>query len=150
MIQRIQTVYLLIALILMVVCSCVPVGSFFPEGMGAAAPMYNIAILNAESWDFSVIGLFAILAASAATTVLAIFGFNNRKAQARKCTITIILLLLWVALYAIMGWVVGKEGHVFEMDYTAVLPVICIILSMLARRAIIADEKLVRSVDRIR
>lgn len=150
MIQRIQTVYLLIAVILMVVCSCLPVGNFLPEGMGATLPMYNLCIIEEDGWEMIVIGLFFLLAASTTTSVMAIFGFNNRKAQAKKCTISILLLFLWAALYAVMGWVVGVEGYTFRMEMTAVLPLISIILIWMARRAIIADEKLVRSVDRIR
>lgn len=150
MIQRIQTVYLVIAVILMVVCSCLPVGTFFPLSMGGRAELYNIGIISAEGWDCSVAGLFVLLLATTVNSVLTIFAFNNRKRQIRNCTISIILLLLWMALYAVLGFVVGKADMEFHMDIPAVLPVVSIIFIWLARRAVIADEKLIRSVDRIR
>lgn len=151
MIQRIQTVYLLIAVILMVVCSCLPVGTFFPLGMGGRAELYNLGIISPDSgWNFTVVGLFVLLVLTTVNCVLTIFAFNNRKLQIRNCTISIVLLLLWMVLYAVLGFVVGQENMEFRMDFPAAIPPVSIILIWLARRAVIADEKLIRSVDRIR
>lgn len=151
MIQRIQTIYLLIAAILLVVCACLPIGTFYPMAMGAPLSMYNMCIINEETgWNFSVCGLFCLLAVSTVYSIVNIFGFNNRKRQSRNCITTIFLLVLWVILYVVLGYVIGTDGTEFKYDYPAVLPVVAIILQWMARRGIIHDEKLVRAVDRIR
>lgn len=151
MIQRIQTVYLLVAAILLTICACLPVGVFYPEGMGAAQEMYNLCIISeTDGWNFTVCGLFVMLAATVATSVTTIFGYNNRKRQIRNCMVAIELLLIWVALYVVFGFVVGQDKMEFRCEYVAVLPLVSIVLIWLARRGIIADENLVKAADRIR
>ncbi len=151
MIQRIQTVYLLVAAILLTICACLPVGVFKPEGMGADQEMYNLCIISeTDGWNFTVCGLFVMLAATVATSVTTIFGYNNRKRQIRNCMVAIELLLIWVALYVVFGFVVGQDKMEFRCEYVAVLPLVSIVLIWLARRGIIADENLVKAADRIR
>lgn len=151
MIQRIQTVYLLIASILLIVCACLPIGTFYPDAMGAPAEMYNLSIISEDAgWNFSVCGLFALLAVSTVNSVVTIFRYNNRKQQIRNCLVSILILLIWIILYVVLGYVVGMDNMLFKFDYPAVLPLLSIVCLWLARRAIIADENLIRSVDRIR
>ena len=50
MIQRIQTVYLLLALVLTVVCLCMPVGVFHTPEMGGDVEMYNLWTLSPVKW----------------------------------------------------------------------------------------------------
>lgn len=151
MIQRIQTVYLLVAAILLVICACLPIGTFFPEAMGAQMMMYNICIISEETgWNLSVCGLFCLLAVSTVYSVVNIFGYNNRKRQSRNCLFTMILLLLWILVYVIIGYVIGIDGTEFKFEFPAVLPAVAAVLQWMARRGIIRDEKLVRAVDRIR
>lgn len=150
-IQRIQSVYLLLSAILMVVCACLPVGVFDPAGMGAQSVMYNLCVINEETgWNFRVCGLFVLLALSTVYSVTNIFGYNNRKRQSRNCLITMLLLLVWVLLYVVLGYVIGMPDAEFVYEFPAVLPVIALVLQWMARRGVLADEKLVRAADRIR
>lgn len=142
--------YLLLASILLIVCACLPVGTFYPDVMGASQDLYNMCVYGELSVDFSACGLILLLAVATVNNTMSIFGYNNRKKQASKCNITIVMLLLWIIYYAVYGFVIGIENTTFKPSFTAILPVVSIILVLLARRAIIADEKLVRSVDRIR
>lgn len=151
MIQRIQTVYLLIALILLAVCACLPIGEFIPASMGAPISMYNLCLISEENgWNFSVCGLFCLLAVDFVYIVRTIFDYNNRQHQAKMCQLSAIILLLWIVLYAILGFVVGHDDAEFKIGYSSILPVVAIVLIFLARRGVIADEKLVRAADRIR
>lgn len=152
MIQRIQTVYLSLAAILMLICACLPIGTFVPKNIGADIQMYNICIIHGDSgtWDYTSIGLAGLLAAGFITSVFNIFGYKNRKAQSRKCLITMILMLLWIGLYAALIHVVSRDEYNFIFSYTALLPVVSIVMLYLARRGIIHDEKLIKSIDRIR
>lgn len=152
MIQRIQTVYLIMSVVVLTVCSCLPIGSFLPEGMGAATTMYNICLIdgNTGSWSFVTVGLFVILAATVIMNVTTIFGYANRKKQMTECKISIGLLVLWMILYAVHVTLLIPEHTEYHFDFAAALPPISIIFIYLAHRGINHDEKLIRSVDRIR
>lgn len=152
MIQRLQTVYLALAVILLTICSCLPIGTFVPETMGdVRLDLYNMCIMGGESgWDFTVCGLFVLLAAAVVTSVITIFGYNNRKRQIRNCMLIIFMLIVWELLYVFFGYVIGHDAMEFRYNYPAVLPLISIVFVWMARRHVIADEKLIRSVDRIR
>ena len=151
MLQRIQSVYLALALILTVVCLCLPIGTFVPEGMGGNAVMNNLWISNANGGhDFSVWPLFCLLVVTCPVCLYCIFAYNNRPLQSRLCIGCILLDILWVAFYAYKGFVEGQEGAAFKVEFAAALPVVCIILYALARRGVLHDERLVRESDRIR
>lgn len=136
----------------MVVCSCLPIGMISPEGMGASSEMYNLCVIdgNSRELDFAVSGLFALLAAGVITSVINIFSYSNRKKQSRDCLVTIILLLLWIGLYAFEMYIFDTDKTGFEIRFAACLPLVAIIFQWLARMAIKKDEKLIRSIDRIR
>ncbi|MCM1079993.1 MAG: DUF4293 domain-containing protein [Bacteroidales bacterium] len=152
MIQRIQSVYLFLSIVAMVVCACLPIGTIAPIGMGAASEMYNLCTIdgNNGNMSFAVGGLFALLAAGVITSVINIFSFNNRKRQSRECLVTIMLLLLWIGLYAFEIYTFDADDCAFEIRFAACLPFAAIVLQWLARMAIKKDEKLIRSIDRIR
>ena len=54
MIQRKQSVFLLIAFIASVVCLCLPIGSFEPQAMGVSFKMYNLMVMLGTGADYSV------------------------------------------------------------------------------------------------
>lgn len=60
------------------------------------------------------------------------------------------LLLLWVGLYAFEMYMFNTGDSTFEIRFVAILPVVAIVFQWLARMAIKKDEKLIRSIDRIR
>lgn len=67
--------------------------------------------------------------------------------QANLCTVAIMLLAFWYILLALLQ----KENvQLALLKWPVVLPAVSIILLFLARKGILADEKLVRSLDRIR
>lgn len=152
MIQRKQTLFLLLSIIFMIACQCMQIGTFEPDALGAKPMhMFNLCIVEGESYNFVIAGLFATLAASTVLSVFNIFGYNNRKKQSRQCLLTSVLLLLWIALYAALGSILCPEGFNFKPNYVAAaMPLLAFAMQLIARRGIIADEKLIRSVDRIR
>ena len=69
--------------------------------------------------------------------------FKNRKLQAALCLLPMMLLLAWyivLALYAV--------PEIMHWQYA--LPALSILLVFMARKGIVHDEKVVRSLDRIR
>ena len=123
MIQRIQTLYLLICLVLTVVCVVFEV--------------------KAENHPWA---LTAIMAVTGVLEFMCIFLFRRRALQMRVCTFCIILLLGWYATYVAFAYMVGE----FRPQLWASIPAINAILLYLAFRGILRDEMLVRSLDRLR
>ncbi len=152
MIQRKQTLFLLLACILNAVCLCLPIAQFVPEGMGVSHSMTNLWLsLSDGSCDFSPWPLFALLIVATAVSLCNIFLYKNRVLQSRICMFVILLLVAWIAVYGAMAFILAEDtASKFQFSFAAVLPVVSLILVFMARSGIIADEKLVRSMDRIR
>ncbi len=151
MIQRKQTIYLLLALVLTVVCLCLPVGRFLPVGMGLGSEMYNLWIVDKATGATScpAWALFAILIVTCPVTLAAIFGYKNRRQQARYCLFVALLYVGWYIAYAAFGLMLGGTAK-FHPSFAACLPFVSFVLVLLARKGINDDEKLVRAADRIR
>ena len=150
MIQRIQTVYLLLAVAVLTVCLCLPIGSVEPQGMGVPAAWYNLGLAMGQGFDARPIP-FACLVVTGALSLLAIFQYRHRARQMRLCLACVVLCVLWYAYYlfgALVSLPVG--GATFHVRFAACLPLVAIILFVLAHRGIKADDRLVKSMDRIR
>jgi hypothetical protein len=95
----------------------------------------------------------AILLPTAVIGTYTIFLYHNRKIQALFCLFNALLIIGWYVCFFVISQVVGDKswGTVdFRPTWPAVFPAIAFVLYLMARRAINADEKLVRSMDRIR
>ena len=151
MLQRIQTVYLFLALIVTVVCLCLPVGAFTPTGMGSDTVMFNLWKLLPEGGrDFSVWPLFVVLLITCPLNLWAIFAFKNRKLQSKLVVINLLFNLVWITLFVLFGYVLVEGDFSFNPLMAACLPGVAIVLYYLAHRGIQHDEQLIRSMDRIR
>lgn len=154
MIQRRQTVFLLVAFVLTVVCMCLPIADFVSAGMEANMRMTNLWIKNGNgNMSFQSWPLFSVLLFSCLLNIFTIFKFHNRPFQARLCTINIILMLLWCACYVYFVFLggAGIESTTKTLPLlSSVIPVVNIVFYVLARVGIKSDERLVRAADRIR
>lgn len=151
MIQRKQTLYLLAAFIVQAVCLCLPVARLVPDAMGVASEVYNLWVLTDEGARlFTPWPLFALLLVACPVSLGAIMLYKNRKVQAKLCLLNVFLLLIWYAFYIYLSTSLGGETESFHVAFAASLPFVALLLTLLARQGIMADEKLVRSMDRIR
>ena len=153
MLQRIQTVYLFVALVLTIICLCMPVATFHMAELGHYVVMTNLWEATSEGTrSLSVWPMFAVLLLTCPITIFAIFLYKKRMLQAKLCVVNILLILVWMALCVYFVYINQAKAEYchLEMAITAVLPAISLILYFLARRGIIKDEKLVRAADRIR
>ena len=151
MIQRKQTVFLLVALVLTIVCLCFPIGSFTDDtALGVKSDLYNLWIRPGGSYGFPVWVLFAILLLTCPIALIAIFSYRNRMVQSRFCVFNLLLILGWYVVYAVVSTHISESAGNFSVSLTAALPAVAMILYFMARKAILADEALVRSADRIR
>lgn len=150
MIQRKQTLWLLLAFILVCVCQTLPLGSLRPSGMGTDYIMYTTQILHDGKSSLSVFPLFAVLLVSEIVSLAAVFLYRNRKRQSRLCAWNMAILLVWYACFIVFVMVEGSDSLAFHPAFPSVLPLAAFVAVWLARRGIIADERLVRAADRIR
>ncbi len=152
MIQRIQTVFLFLAVVCMVVCLCLPMGLFLPDDLSAGIELFNLWSIRLDdaSRSFSNWPMFALLLLAATISLFAIFAFKNRKKQAKMCVAAILLCVAWYIALAFFGYILEPANTKFYPAIMVVLPLVAIILLFMARHRINADEKLVRAADRIR
>ncbi len=144
MIQRIQTVYLIGALL---VCSLLPFFLNLWESIEGHIVFAKDLIIS----DVLSLKLIPILfGLSSVVTVITIFKFKNRQTQfvLGRVNILINLIILGLLVYHLQS----LSGEVFasEKGIGSALPLIAIVLLVMANRAIKKDEDLVKSVDRLR
>ncbi len=149
MIQRIQSVYLLVVTILMIICMCNPVGSIIAS-TNEISEFGNLCItLPDGTKDYAPWALFAILMVVAILSFVTIFLFKKRMLQIRLTIFSSIMLVgYYLALVALA--LMLAEGTSFTPSWTICLPFVAIVLNWLAIRGIGADEALVKAYDRLR
>ena len=148
MIQRIQTIYLLLVTALLITIMCLPVCF-----IGADAAMYVFKPLGVEMNGtlYSTWGVFGILLLSAIIAFATIFLFKNRMLQIRMTIFNSILLIGYYLTFLAFMFVLKKDlSATFQISWALCLPLISIILNWLAVRAIGRDEVMVKAADRLR
>lgn len=144
MIQRIQTVYLVLALL---VSSSLPFFLNIWENL-VDVNVYAFDLIDSEVLNLKLIPiLFGI---SAVVSLITIFKFKNRQTQfvLGRINILINLFILGLLVYHLQS--LSGEIFISEKGIGSTLPLITIVLLVMANRAIKKDEDLVKSVDRLR
>ena len=155
MIQRIQTVYLLAALVLTGLILFMP----FAEIGAVDGSIYSfgsagLSRLDGQDWlrVTGAIPLFVLILVTTSLLLASIFLFRNRRLQMRICIYSIILEfgLIGLGYYYFFLAFRDLQVSIYTFKLPVIIPVISIILIYLAFRAIRKDDILVRSLDRIR
>lgn len=144
MIQRIQSLYLLICTILPIVF----IWFIYQNALGV------IILAFPDNFDI-------ILALNVLTSIISfvtIFYYKRRKTQFVLCRLNILLNFSILACFYFvyiqdfgLNFYVTEELFRMEIfDIVNLIPIICIFLLVAANRAIKKDEDLIRSIDRIR
>ena len=150
MIQRIQSVYLLVVTILMIVCLCLPVGSIVGSD-NSISEFTNLCIATADGVkDYAPWALFVLLLLVAGLNFFAIFLFKKRMLQIRLTIFSTILLIGYYITLIAFTYLMLPNDSSFSASWSVCLPFVAIILNWLAIRAIGADEALVKAYDRLR
>lgn len=150
MLQRIQSVFLVLASAAMLVASATSLATFYynsNEVVFEAMGIYINGTLNDSTW-----GLFAISLSSSILALITIFLYKNRILQIRLSIFNIILM---IGFYLFFGFIFYKVYSVDVLLFNKIgvgiiMPIIAIILTILAIRKIGADEALVQSLNRLR
>ena len=147
-IQRIQSVYLLIAIILMVVFAFFPALTFELGGrefVYGALETGKVGVTHIDPLMLMLIVLICFLA------IIDIFLFKNLQRQMTVCFVDIIIGLAMLVAIGIQAFVVGgKEGVTLTWQWYLALPVLSIIFLMLAHKSMSNDKKKLRDADRLR
>ena len=143
MIQRIQSIYLLLA-------SIVSGGLIFVFNLWNTIKeqIFVVDLFSRETITLKVIPLMFIL--SAILSIVNIFLFKNRKLQFVVGRIIILINLFLLGLLIYLSLNLSGETNVSEKGIGMFLPILAILLVVLANKAIKKDEDLVKSVDRLR
>lgn len=144
MLQRIQTIYLLIALLLSTLLALrVP---FWVTGEGTG--LFLMDFFRSDNLLFSAIPVLFFL--SALLSLVGILMFRQRLKQilCNRINIAINFLLLGIIVYGLLS--LPGENQFSEKGIGVFIPIVVVVLLALANRAILRDEKLVKSVDRLR
>ena len=151
MIQRIQSVYLLLMTVCAVVCLCTPVGHFHQSGI-PVADFYNLWLSMADgSRTYSPWAMFALLLAAAVVAFIAIFLFRRRMFQVRMSVFGGLLLVGYYVVFVYFVYVFKSRYDAdFTLNWTAAFPAVALILDYLAFRNIMKDELMIRSLERLR
>lgn len=154
MIQRIQTLYLFIVVALMSLTLFLPV-AYFTSDQGTIFTLnaFNISGVVGSTWVLGV-----LLAIAALLPLVTIFLFKNRKLQVGLVAAEGVLLVGAIIFIALFYWLIIPDAFTeanmvvakSSFGWAAFLPVVSLIPTYLAGRAIFKDEVLVRSLDRIR
>jgi len=136
MLQRIQSVYLLLVLI---ASGVLPV----------FLPLYTLK--NGDVVSFMDNIAFVLLFVFSATlAIISIFSYKKRKKQFVLNRLNIILNLILLGLFIYRLFNLSGEAEVSEKGIGMFLPIVSIVFLSLANRAVKKDEDLVKSADRLR
>jgi hypothetical protein len=153
MIQRIQTLLLLITALLTGVLCLVPFATFLREGEIFRQTVWGIdPSAGSPGMVVKTLPMAVLTILAALLPLVTIFLYKKRELQMRLCVVEIILLL-GLAVY--MGMYLFRSGAGEISDRIAfsvvdLFPLIGIVLTFVALKRIMRDEILVRSLDRIR
>ncbi len=153
MIQRIQSTYLLVAVILLAFMVFMPFANMISESTGIEYQIGFMGITANIQVDISLstVPLSILIGLCLAIAFVTIFLFKKRMLQIRLTIVNIILLL---GLQGLTYYYINAASNELNASYSFtivfVFPVVSAILSFLALRAISKDEALIRSLNRLR
>jgi len=153
MIQRIQTVYLLIVSVLNLLVVFMPLATVQADGIFYSFDASGMSTTTApEALVYPTWALMALAALVSLLALATIFFYQRRMLQIRLCTFNTLLIVGFYGLFAFYLWRLAGTTDAFTFNFQIPLafPLVSLILNWLAIRAIGADEMLVRSLDRLR
>ncbi len=144
MIQRIRSIFLLLA-------SAASL-SLLRMPLAVSIPSTQIPVLADGRFNLQDhLGLLITFLGGGALALLAIFLFRNRPLQLRISMLSLLFILAGIGL---AGYLVYVQANTLLDNFFpgtgTFLPILSIIFILLAYRFIKKDEKLVRSMDRLR
>jgi len=156
MIQRVQSIYLLLVVVLMSFLIFKPFAEVALQD-GQVAVFYTYAIKKYITKEHSemvirTLPVIIMICLIGLISFMNIFQFRRRIVQMRVCIMNMLLMaglmILMFYYYFMVKSTLLVESHMLKLP--VIFPVIGIVLTLLAYRKINEDEILVRSYDRLR
>jgi len=151
MIQRIQSLYLLLSTALLIAVLFIPFGVFQTSYGACEYTAFSIAGIAGKSalplWSLPLLTLL-----SSVLAFITIFLYKKRDLQIRLCLINSLLIAILSMAAAAILYMVKSDMFLaeFKIGVGFLLPIVALLLNFMAMKAIKKDEKLVKSWDRIR
>ena len=143
MIQRIQSIYLLLA-------TAISGGLIFVFNLWST-PKHTTFVIDLFKEDSLLLnGISLLFLLSAFSTCVAIFLYKRRQLQFVLGRISILINLLLLGLLIYVSLTLPGEMKISEKGIGMFLPILAIVFVVFANKAIQKDEDLVKSVDRLR
>lgn len=136
MIQRIQTLYLIVSILLMGALFL-----WFPVILGEDG---SVIVERSEPLVFGLIFISILFG------IISIFSFKKRQTQFVLNRLNIISNFVLLGVFVYRSLTLSGETLVSEKGIGVLIPIISIVFLVLANKAIKRDEDLVKSVDRLR
>ena len=136
MIQRIQTLYLILLALLNIL------GIFFYQ------PLDQSLIIGIFTLPDEVI--WATFSVSATLAIFSVFQYKQRSKQLVLNRINLLLELFLMGFFAYLSRNLSGEGSPSLKGIAVFVPLFSIVLLVMANKSIQKDEDLVKSVDRLR
>ena len=136
MIQRIQTLYLLISAVI----------------SGGLIFVFHLWVTENDVLIFAEDNMLYLLLflASALLSIISIFKYKKRQSQFVLGRLNIILNFILLGLFVYQLLISPGESQISEKGVGIFIPIFSIVFLVLANKAIKKDEDLVKSVDRLR
>lgn len=156
MIQRIQSIYLLVAGIVTIVLLFIPIGTLTSElGFYTYTP-FTVHVINTDLVVAKTFFVAILLLLSSIISFVTIFLYKKRKLQVRLINFNMLIVLatLLTMLYIYPKFVFTKiqdlNNTVLEYNYVILIIALTAMGLYMAKKAIIKDEALVGSSERLR
>lgn len=159
MIQRIQSVFLLVVVVLSALLFVFPVADYYSDtatlklmltGVESYVPKgasLQTAVLSSYLVYFNILVNVAMAGIAAYT----IFQYKRRPLQIKMVRIALLMdIVLLVILFVITDFLKKKLQVTPDYGVGILFPLISVVFLLLAQRAILKDERLVKSSDRLR
>ena len=162
MIQRRQTLYMLLSAILGALLFFIPLMSFNADGnnmsftiFGIQNPIENISLSSTYTWPLVVLTVLMTM-----VPLVTVFLYKKRELQVRLCRIAMLLIVIFVGVVFLyyesdlQQVIAAVEGDEYQLDVAyfigMVFPLVSLLCQILAIRGIKKDIELLKSVDRLR
>ena len=143
-IQRIQSVYLFLAAIVMAVFTFLPV-----IGLTTAKGVETLGALEVCGITTPMLLLLCLDVLIVVLLFITLFKFRNLSFQMILCKVNILLIVSLLLSLAITAFMDREQAEV-SICWTIALPFVAMALVMLAHKGISHDKKLLSSSDRLR
>ena len=155
MIQRVQSIYLLLAVIASALMFIFPLAEFYGDS-NFVLYAYELNFFDPDPnlilSPYFLMPLMGTIFLIIILSLMTVFSYKNRKRQLLLTRISMGLTMVLLAGYffGYIGLLEGAVGNPPNYQFASFMPVLVFVFMFLANRSILKDEKLIKSMDRLR